>query len=90
MVVFMAVASATWTQADSPIYMVAVPEAGSPTGLVSASSTDKFDLAGCDSSIVSAVHTATSADGFSGPSVPVGARTAMIAGEAGVLAAGVF
>ena len=70
MVVLMALVSLTRTQAQSPIYMVAVPEAGSPTGLVSASSSDKFDLAGCDSSIVSAVHIATSADGFSGPSVP--------------------
>jgi hypothetical protein len=84
MVALMAVASATWTQAGSPVHMVPVRQAESPLGLVIARSTVKTDLVGCDSSIVSAAHTATPADGFSGPCVPAGARSAIGADEAGV------
>ena len=40
MVVLMALVSLTRTQAQLPIHMVAVREAGSPTGLVSASSSE--------------------------------------------------
>ena len=78
MAALMAVASAT------PVYMVAVRQAGSPSGLVITSSAAKTDLVGCDSSTVSAAHTASSADGFSGPCVPAGARSAISADEAGV------
>ena len=74
MVALMAVASAICAQAISPVYMVPVRQAGSLLGLVIARSTVKTDLVGCDSSIVSAAHTATSADHFSGPCVPVGVR----------------